>query len=78
LRVEDDGPGIPDAAHDAIFERFHSVRPADEDFGRHSGLGLSIARTIVNGHGGTIAVERNAPGERGARFTVRLPAVETK
>jgi two-component system, OmpR family, sensor histidine kinase ChvG len=77
LRVEDEGPGIAEAERDTIFERFHSVRPEDEDFGRHSGLGLSIARTIANGHGGTISVEKNAPGERGARLTVRLPAVQS-
>src|SRR3546814_3030557 len=47
VKVDDDGPGIEPAQRDAIFRRFHSERPAGEAFGRHSGLGLAIARTIV-------------------------------
>ena len=42
--VEDDGPGIPTASFDAIFERFYKDRPAGEKFGTHSGLGLSISK----------------------------------
>ena len=73
LRVEDDGPGVPEDAREAIFRRFHSVRPEGEAFGQHSGLGLAIARTIVEGHGGMIAVESREDRVRGARFVVRLP-----
>ncbi|WP_409530151.1 ATP-binding protein, partial [Sandarakinorhabdus sp.] len=47
-------------------------RPEGEDFGRHSGLGLSIAGAIVVAHGGQIIVE-DAPGG-GAAFRVLLPA----
>jgi len=72
LRVEDTGPGVPPEATAAIFERFYSQRPEGERFGRHSGLGLAIARAIVEAHGGTIAVA-NRPGG-GACFTVTLPA----
>lgn len=74
--VEDQGPGVPDDAREAIFRRFQSIRPPGEAFGRHSGLGLAIARTIVEGHGGTIAVDARADGSAGARFAVRLPAAE--
>ncbi|MCI0756610.1 sensor histidine kinase [Teichococcus vastitatis] len=74
--VEDEGPGIPEAKLDGIFARFYSERPQGEQFGKHSGLGLSISRQIVEGLGGRIAAE-NRRGENGkiagARFVVRLP-----
>ena len=72
LRIEDDGPGVPAQANEEIFRRFYSARPPDESFGKHSGLGLAIARAIVDAHGGAIAVANRAEG--GARFTVTLPA----
>ncbi len=72
ISVEDEGPGIPHEDRDAIFNRFHSIRP-DEDFGRHSGLGLAIGRAIVEGHGGRIEVEDRPGGYNGARFVVHLP-----
>lgn len=74
--LDDEGPGIPESAREAIFERFHSRRPEGEAFGQHSGLGLSIARTIVNGHGGTIVAAEREPGQAGARMIVKLPALE--
>ena len=76
LTIEDDGPGLPDDMAERIFERFYSHRPASEAFGQHSGLGLSIARQIVEAHGGRIRAEnrRDADGQvKGARFIVRLP-----
>ncbi|ODP37571.1 histidine kinase [Sphingomonas turrisvirgatae] len=75
-RVEDEGPGVPEDAREAIFRRFHSVRPDGEAFGQHSGLGLAIARTIVEGHQGSIGVESREDRMRGARFVVRLPLVQ--
>ncbi|MEN3746916.1 stimulus-sensing domain-containing protein [Sphingomonas sp. HF-S3] len=76
VRVEDDGPGVPEEARDAVFRRFHTVRPASEAFGQHSGLGLAIARTIVEGHQGSIVVESREDRVSGARFVVRLPLAE--
>ena len=73
VRVEDEGPGVPEEAREAMFRRFQSVRPESEAFGQHSGLGLAIARTIVEGHQGTIAVESREDRLGGARFVVRLP-----
>jgi two-component system sensor histidine kinase ChvG len=73
LLVDDEGPGVPEAEREAIFGRFHSVRPEQEDFGKHSGLGLAIARTILEGHNGTIRVETRLDGARGARFRITLP-----
>ncbi len=76
IAVEDDGPGIPEAKLDNIFDRFYSERPAGERFGQHSGLGLSISRQIVEALKGRIAAENRRDGEGkvvGARFLVRLP-----
>jgi two-component system sensor histidine kinase ChvG len=73
IRVEDEGPGVPEEAREAVFRRFQSIRPENEEFGKHSGLGLAIARTIVEGHQGTIAVESREDRLSGARFVVRLP-----
>jgi two-component system sensor histidine kinase ChvG len=73
VSVQDEGPGVPGEAREAIFHRFHSLR-REEDFGRHSGLGLAIARAIVEGHGGSIDIEDRADGAKGARFVVRFPA----
>jgi two-component system sensor histidine kinase ChvG len=74
VSVEDEGPGVAPEARDEIFKRFHSVRPADEDFGRHSGLGLAIARATIDGHDGRIAVEDRHDRRSGARFVLRFPA----
>ena len=72
LRVVDDGPGIPDADHQRVFERFARLDDArgrtGDDGG--AGLGLAIVHDVVVAHGGSVAVE-NTPG---AAFTVVLPA----
>ncbi len=74
IRIDDEGPGVPPEQREAIFNRFHSVRPTAESFGRHSGLGLAIARAIVEGHDGEIDVTDRDDAPSGARFTIRLPA----
>ncbi|PKP87786.1 MAG: sensor histidine kinase [Alphaproteobacteria bacterium HGW-Alphaproteobacteria-17] len=74
VRVDDDGPGIDPAQREAIFRRFHSDRPAGEAFGRHSGLGLAIARTIIEGHNGTISARDRDDGKSGASLLMTLPA----
>jgi two-component system, OmpR family, sensor histidine kinase ChvG len=76
IRIDDEGPGVPPDAREAIFNRFHSVRPEGESFGRHSGLGLAIARAIVEGHDGEIDVHDRDDAPSGARFTIRLPAAD--
>jgi two-component system phosphate regulon sensor histidine kinase PhoR len=71
LAVEDDGPGIPHEHLPRIFERFYRVDKArSRDLGR-TGLGLAIAKHIVESHGGTIRVESRI-GE-GTKFLVRIP-----
>jgi two-component system sensor histidine kinase ChvG len=75
VTVEDDGPGIPPENLESIFQRFYTERPG-ENFGRNSGLGLSIARQIIEGAGGRIYAENRAPGNQqgsGARLIVELP-----
>ncbi|MCW2394359.1 MULTISPECIES: sensor histidine kinase [unclassified Sphingobium] len=76
VAVEDEGPGVPEREREAIFRRFHSVRPERDGFGNHSGLGLAIARTILEGHHGSIHVEARLDGKAGARFVVTLPLAE--
>ncbi len=79
LAVEDEGPGIPDGKLDGIFDRFYSERPQSEQFGSHSGLGLSISRQIVEAHHGRIAAENRRDEDGtvlGARFVIRLPKAE--
>ena len=76
MTVDDDGPGIAPGKESRIFERFYSERPHQEAFGTHSGLGLSISRQIVEGHGGRIyALNRKNEDNQvtGARFVVELP-----
>ena len=69
--VEDSGPGIPADNLETIFQRFYTQRPQGAAFGGNSGLGLSIARQIVEAHKGRIWAENRAEG--GARFLVELP-----
>lgn len=81
IAVSDDGPGIPQAKLDSIFDRFYSERPSSENFGQHSGLGLSISRQIIEALRGTISAENRMDAEGhvlGARFVICLPRVETK
>ncbi|GIX15947.1 MAG: histidine kinase [Rhodothalassiaceae bacterium] len=79
VTVDDDGPGLPAGAEEKIFERFYSERPEGEAFGIHSGLGLAIARQIVEAHGGRITAANRTDDEGrvlGARFEVELPAAD--
>jgi two-component system sensor histidine kinase ChvG len=75
--ISDHGPGIPEPAREKVFERFHSLRPAGEDFGSHSGLGLAIARTIIEAHYGALSADDRADGQPGARLTIDLPVWES-
>ncbi len=75
VRVEDDGPGVPPDNLETVFERFYTSRPKGAAFGGNSGLGLAIARQIVETHGGRIWAEnRQKDGAVvGASFRVALP-----
>ena len=73
LRVSDEGPGIPDADVERIFERFYRVDKARSRETGGTGLGLSIVKHLVDLHGGSVHVVNDDRG--GAQFTVRLPVV---
>jgi len=71
LTVADDGPGIPAAERDRVFERFHRLDAARARDGGGSGLGLAIVRDAVRAHQGTVVIQDAHPG---ALVTVWLPA----
>ncbi|MCB1783039.1 MAG: stimulus-sensing domain-containing protein [Alphaproteobacteria bacterium] len=77
--IDDEGPGIPESKLGAIFERFYSERPQHEDYGKHSGLGLSICKQIVMAHKGLIYADNvmdRGGVVKGARFAVILNTVK--
>jgi two-component system sensor histidine kinase ChvG len=75
VRICDEGPGIPPTHLTRVFERFFTYRPDMPDSRRHhTGLGLAIAKAIVESYGGTIAATQRE-GRTGACFIVRLPLV---
>jgi signal transduction histidine kinase len=67
LSIQDDGPGISEADHERIFEPFHTSRRSEGG----SGLGLSIARSLLASCSGTIV---SRPRSGGAQFEISLPA----
>jgi signal transduction histidine kinase len=71
LRVDDDGPGIPEADRERVFERFVRLDDARARDDGGSGLGLAIVAELVAAHGGTVAVAPSPLG--GARVEVALP-----
>jgi two-component system OmpR family sensor kinase len=69
IEVTDEGPGIPQADRERIFEPFHRLRPRD----RGAGLGLHLVREILSRHNGTISV---ADSRQGSRFRIELPTTQ--
>jgi signal transduction histidine kinase len=64
LRVRDDGPGVPAALREQVFEALFTTKA------KGSGLGLALCRRVAEAHGGTVTLE---PSERGAVFRVSIP-----
>ncbi|MWB97603.1 sensor histidine kinase [Agromyces seonyuensis] len=73
IEVEDDGPGIPPALSDSLFERFARGDSSRSRRAGSTGLGLAIVQAVVDAHGGTVGV-RSEPGE--TVFSVRLPLAD--
>jgi two-component system, OmpR family, sensor histidine kinase BaeS len=71
--VTDDGEGIAAEALDHVFDRFYRVDTARDRNHGGSGIGLAIAKALVEAHGGQITAVSEGPGQ-GAVFTVRVPA----
>ena len=65
IEVSDTGRGLPEGGAERAFERYFSTKP------HGLGLGLSVCRTIISAHGGTLGAANNA--ERGATFFCTLP-----
>ena len=72
MTIRDQGPGFAEASPQKIFKRFYSNRPTN--FGEHSGLGLNIAKNIVELHKGAIAAS-NRLNQKGAQIEVLLPKI---
>jgi signal transduction histidine kinase len=72
IAVEDDGPGIPEAEREAVFEPFYRLEKSRSRTTGGSGLGLAIARQIAEVHGGTIRLGASALG--GLSASLQLPA----
>ena len=72
IRVADRGPGIPKDEQPHIFDAFYRGKQAVQDQIHGTGLGLNLAKSIIEAHKGSISVESEPM--RGAEFIVRLPA----
>ena len=76
VSISDNGPGIPDEQKPRIFDMFYSGANKVADSRRSLGLGLSLCKSIITAHGGTIRVKDHAP--KGTTFTFTLPAGEVE
>jgi signal transduction histidine kinase len=72
ITIDDDGPGIPDQNMSRVFEPFFRVDPARRKSGPGAGLGLAIAKEIVERHGGKLTLQNRSP--KGLRQTIIFPA----
>jgi signal transduction histidine kinase len=72
VSVEDTGPGVPQEHRPYVFERFYRVDPARSRTDGGTGIGLTIAKSVVEGHGGRIWVDRSEAGGAAFRFTLPL------
>ena len=72
LELSDDGPGVPEEERDKIFDTFFRGDKARQNPGNGSGLGLSIVKEIMKGHGGSIRAEEGVGG-KGLKFVMEFP-----
>jgi len=73
IRIDDDGPGIPAELREAVFKPFRRLDESRNQETGGSGLGLTVARTIIRGHGGDLTLTNRSEG--GLRVEVRLPHI---
>jgi signal transduction histidine kinase len=73
LLVTDDGPGIPAAERERVFDRFYRVQQSRSRESGGTGLGLAIVRDVVRAHGGSVRLS-GGPDGRGTQAVVTLPA----
>lgn len=76
VTIADDGEGIPDNLKERVFDMFFSGANKVADSRRSLGLGLSLCKSIISAHGGTIEISDNVP--RGTIFKITLPAGEVQ
>ncbi|MPM94881.1 Sensor protein KdpD [bioreactor metagenome] len=74
VEIADNGPGIPDAAKEKLFDMFYTAENISADSRRGLGLGLPLCKSIINAHGGSIYVKDNIP--QGTIFGFTLQAEE--
>lgn len=74
ISIIDNGTGIENENIDKIFQRFFSYRPGNNDKNKHSGLGLSIVKSIVEAYNGSISAKNRKEG--GAEFKIVLPIIK--
>ncbi|MBO4359880.1 MAG: sensor histidine kinase KdpD [Eubacteriaceae bacterium] len=78
VSIADEGPGIPDEEKEKIFDRFYRMEEGKTDTRRSLGLGLYLARCIVEAHGGTIRAEDNHPCGTILTFTLPLEDIDNE
>jgi signal transduction histidine kinase len=76
VTIDDEGPGIAESEFENVFRPFYRVEPSRSRQTGGTGLGLTVARSIVRGHGGDITLANRAEG--GLRQTVLLPRSEDR
>jgi signal transduction histidine kinase len=77
VSVVDDGPGIPAAERERVFQRFHRTDAARARRDGGAGLGLAIVQAIAEAHGGRVVASNSGNG-RGARFELELPVLQAR
>ena len=72
IKIEDDGPGIPEAEYDNVFKPFYKIDKGRADSKSSVGLGLSIASDIIRSHGGNIKLERSSMEGLGVKILLPI------